>query len=156
MSTRERRWDFSSQRKRIILRVKLWKLEGSFSNRIVTLNIFTWMRLQKKKKFKGSDYTQGSQVFHRLQKSKLMLYNSASNNKTTTTTKALQGLTSKRWRDSMRNPESSTLKGLDGFSTLLDLVWLDTGNGVPSHKEGWEKLYIPSAFSCLYWCINVI
>lgn len=73
----------------------------------------------------------GTQVLHRLQKSKLMLYNSVP--KTKTTKAALHGIPN--MRDSTPNPESCTLKGFGGFSPLT-LACLDTEDGVRSDGSG--------------------
>lgn len=67
--------------------MELWKLEGNFTNRIVTwIFLHEWDYNNNKKKNQTSAYMHGSQVLHRFRKSKLMLYNSVP--KTTTTTKS--------------------------------------------------------------------
>lgn len=138
MNPRERWFSFHRKEKEFILRVELCNLEGSFPNRIVTMNIFTW---EYQKNIKLSDYMHGDQVLHRFYKSTLMLYNSVPNNKTTKT--ALQGITNTYKSDYTEipcaNPESHTLKDLGMFSPLLTLVCLDTEGGVPRHREGWKK-----------------
>lgn len=80
---------------------------------------------------------------HRFQESKLVLYNSVPNDKTTTEA-ALQAGTKVTESDHAEipraNPESSTCKGLGRFSPLLTQVCLeDTEDGVQCPHRGGIK-----------------